>query len=194
MRGRGREGEGEREGGGGRGRNIYIPIYSANLIPYIQYMSHSSIWVHVTGVSDLPPGLHRTSPEGALPASWRGPERAPPVHCSAARNEAPISSLGSVGWLKYIAIYHFVVHYIPCTGMSGTATNCPGTSLSIPKYTGHVVSLQYPDIPPHSTSSLHHPPLLAYFLLSSKSDMKYERNWTNSSECTLPAECQCWLT
>ena len=83
---RGREGEGGREGGGGegRGRNMYIPIYSANLIPYIWYTSHSSIWVHVTGVSTLPPGLHKTSPEGALPASWKGPERAPPVHCSAA--------------------------------------------------------------------------------------------------------------
>ena len=29
-------------------------------------------------------------------------------------------------------------------GMSGTATTCPGTSLGIPKYSGHVPGLQYP--------------------------------------------------
>jgi len=27
--------------------------------------------------------------------------------------------------------------------MSGTATTCPGTSLGIPKYPGHVPGLQY---------------------------------------------------
>ena len=77
--------------GGGDGRRYTLSQFS---------QTHSHTTCRSTlGVSLIPmltvycvsfhsrPGPRRRSPEAVPSASWRDPETAPPVHCSAARNE-----------------------------------------------------------------------------------------------------------
>jgi len=46
--------------------------------------------------------------------------------------------------VDHLAERSMSIHYLLNRGMSGTATTCPGTSLGIPKYPGHVPGLLYP--------------------------------------------------
>ena len=52
----------------------------------------------------------------------------------------PVACVQKIEWV------YFLPSHCPLSrrGMSGTTATCPGTSLGIPKYTGHVPGQQYP--------------------------------------------------